>query len=75
MLKNDKCIVSNGKKISGGKKTNDMMEVEAVHKLLEFGQEKQNEAKKCVTLVRKESKFRVNSSKSAEVKGKSLLSK
>ena len=57
-------------------KTNDMMEVEAGHKLVEFDQEKQNEAiKGCVTLVGKESKFRVNYSKSAKVKGKSFLSK
>ena len=37
-----------GRKISGGMKTNEMMEVEAGHKLLEFGQEKQNEARKVV---------------------------
>ena len=35
-----------GKKISGRMKTNDMVEVEVGHKLLEFGQEKHNEAKK-----------------------------
>ena len=35
-----------GKKISGGMKTNDLMKVEVGHKLLEFGQEKQNETKK-----------------------------
>ena len=71
-------IHQDGKKISGGMKTNDMMEVEAGHEHLEFGQEKQNEGKKnkrLLTLVRKEGKFRVNYSKSAKVKGKSLLSK
>ena len=57
-------------------KTNDMMEVEVGHKLMEFGQENKNEAEKgCVTLVRKGSKFRVNYLKSAKVKGKSWLSK
>ena len=64
------------KKISSGMKTNDLMEVEAGHKLLEFGQEKQNEEKRGgVRLVRKESKFIVNFSKSVKVKGKIFLSK
>ena len=50
-----------GKESSVWMKTDDIMEEEAGHRLLEFGQEKQNEAKKgCVTLVRKESKLRVN---------------
>ena len=67
-------VTQGSKRIGGGMKNNDMMEVEAGHKRLEFGQERQNEAKKRVCDT-SEGKFIVNYSKSTKVKDKSLLCK
>ena len=56
-------IDEGGKKISEGLKSHNMMEVEVGQKLIEFGREKQMEAKKRLKHQRKETELRLNFSK------------